>query len=120
MRFHCDVLDPLGLVGVLVDEVGRRESGFDVPQLGMDLRHDVVLRAGNPCRFPVFLPMDRGRTRQQRVLWREDSVKEFIFHLMARAPASAAPTDSATTAATRWPMKRTTLSRTRVSSGSSV
>ena len=40
--------------------------------------------------------------------------------LSARTPASAAATVSATTAATRWPMNRTTSSSTRVSSGSSV
>ncbi len=65
VRFQRDVLHPLGPVRLLVDEVGRGESGGNVAEFGVDLGHDVVLRAGNPGRFRVLLPVDRGRPGQQ-------------------------------------------------------
>ena len=104
VRLQMDVLHPRGRIGHLVDGVGRREAVGDAADLAVDVDIDVApLRAAlvvqhRGIRLP-WPPPDRRRPAGSR-----SSTSS------RRQAVSAAASVSATTAATRWPTKRTTLS----------
>ncbi len=105
--FEMSVLHPLRAERLLVDEIGLAEGRGHVA----DFAHHL----GREVRVPV----ENRRGGIEGALGVEDGGEDVVGDDERPAPASAAPSLSATTAATRWPAKRRTGSSTRVSAASS-
>ena len=56
------------------------KPGGHAAEFGVQLRHDVLLRPGDPCRAGVLVPVERGRAVAGGVLRGEHGRQLFVFH----------------------------------------
>ena len=106
MGFQMDMLDSRRRVGHFVNGVSRRESILDATDLAMDFGIDITLR------FRPFIVEDRGIWTPSRPGGRKQRAALRSRPGLPGMRLLQPPSLSATTATTRWPTKRTTLSRT--------
>ena len=91
-----------------MDHVGLGESGFDVADFTVQLEQDVVVLVVGER---VVVAVQLRRTVGHRLLGIEHRGQQLVLDdHQAGSPPRRRATESASTATTRWPAKRTTLS----------